>query len=124
MGGGILEVFGSLRDAVPCQRRFVEYKTDPDFVIIARTDARAVTGLDDAIARANLYREAGADVIFLEAPQTLAEVERVAREVKAPLLANMVQGGRTPAVTVAELVTDREGLLGEQDRPVMLSRAP
>jgi carboxyvinyl-carboxyphosphonate phosphorylmutase len=84
-------------------RAAVEYKTDPDFVIIARTDARAVTGLDDAIARANLYREAGADVIFLEAPQSLTEIERVAREVKAPLLANMVQGGRTPAVTVTEL---------------------
>jgi carboxyvinyl-carboxyphosphonate phosphorylmutase len=84
-------------------RAAVEYRTDPDFVIIARTDARAVTGLDDAIARANLYREAGADVIFLEAPQSLAEIERVAREVKAPLLANMVQGGRTPAMKVAEL---------------------
>ena len=84
-------------------RAAVEYKTDPDFVIIARTDARAVSGLDDAIARANLYREAGADVIFFEAPQSREEVERVAREVKAPLLANMVQGGRTPALTVKEL---------------------
>jgi carboxyvinyl-carboxyphosphonate phosphorylmutase len=84
-------------------RAAVEYKTDPDFVVIARTDARAVTGLDDAIARANLYREAGADLIFFEAPQSLEEVQRVAREVKAPLLANMVQGGRTPALTVVEL---------------------
>src|SRR5918994_1072307 len=64
--------------------------------LIARTDARAVSGLDDAIARANLYREAGADVIFFEAPQSREEIERVAREVKAPLLANMVQGGKTP----------------------------
>jgi 2,3-dimethylmalate lyase len=84
-------------------RAAVEYKTDPDLVIIARTDARAVTGLDDAIARANLYREAGADVIFFEAPQSLDEIRRVAREVKAPLLANMVQGGRTPGMTVSEL---------------------
>ena len=84
-------------------RAAVEYRTDPDLVIIARTDARAVSGLDDAIARANLYREAGADVIFFEAPQSREEVQRVAREVKAPLLANMVQGGRTPAFTVAEL---------------------
>lgn len=84
-------------------RAAVEYRTDPDFVIIARTDARAVTGLDDAIARANLYREAGADLIFFEAPQTIEEVQRVAREVKAPLLANMVQGGRTPAMTVKQL---------------------
>jgi carboxyvinyl-carboxyphosphonate phosphorylmutase len=80
-----------------------EYRTDPDFVIIARTDARAVTGLDDAIDRGNRYAEAGADVIFLEAPQTEDEIQRVAREVKAPLLANMVIGGRTPAVKVAEL---------------------
>jgi carboxyvinyl-carboxyphosphonate phosphorylmutase len=84
-------------------RAAVEYKTDGDFVVIARTDARAVTGLDDAIARANLYREAGADLVFLEAPQSLAEIERIAREVKAPLLANMVQGGRTPALAVPEL---------------------
>src|SRR5207247_1909603 len=84
-------------------RAAVEYKTDPDLVIIARTDARAVSGLDDAIARANLYREAGADVIFFEAPQSREEIERVAREVKAPLLANMVQGGRTPAVKTSEL---------------------
>ncbi|MBM4440729.1 MAG: isocitrate lyase/PEP mutase family protein [Candidatus Rokubacteria bacterium] len=84
-------------------RAAVEYKTDPDFVVIARTDARAVTGLDDAIARANLYREAGADLIFFEAPQTVEEIQRVAREVKAPLLANMVQGGKTPGLTVKEL---------------------
>ena len=84
-------------------RAAAEYRTDPDFVIIARTDARAVTGLDDAIERGNLYAEAGADVIFVEAPQTEDEIHRVAREVKAPLLANMVQGGRTPAVKVAEL---------------------
>ena len=80
-----------------------EYRTDPDFVIIARTDARAVTGLDDAIDRGNRYAEAGADVIFFEAPETEDEIQRVAREVKAPLLANMVIGGKTPAVKVAEL---------------------
>jgi carboxyvinyl-carboxyphosphonate phosphorylmutase len=80
-----------------------EYRTDPDFVIIARTDARAVTGLDDAIARANLYVEAGADMIFLEAPESEDELARAAREVKAPLLANMVAGGKTPTVKIAEL---------------------
>jgi carboxyvinyl-carboxyphosphonate phosphorylmutase len=80
-----------------------EYRTDPDFVIIARTDARAVTGLDDAIARANLYAEAGADVIFFEAPQSEEEIARVAREVKAPLLSNMVAGGRTPTMDVQSL---------------------
>ncbi len=84
-------------------RAAVEYRTDPDLVIIARTDARAVTGLDDAIERGNRYAEAGADVIFVEAPQTEEEIQRVAREVKAPLLANMVPGGRTPPVKIAEL---------------------
>ncbi len=84
-------------------RAAVEYRTDPDFVVIARTDARAVHGLDDAIARGNLYAEAGADVIFVEAPETEDEIHRIAREVKAPLLANMVAGGKTPAVKIAEL---------------------
>ena len=84
-------------------RAAVEYRTDPDLVVIARTDARAVTGLDDAIERGNLYAEAGADVIFVEAPQTEDEVHRIAREVKAPLLANMVAGGKTPAVKTSEL---------------------
>jgi len=85
-----------------------EYRTDPDFVIIARTDARAVTSLDDAIDRGNRYAAAGADVIFFEAPQTEDEIRRVAREIKAPLLANMVIGGKTPAIKVAEL--ERIGL--------------
>jgi 2,3-dimethylmalate lyase len=80
-----------------------ENRTDPDFVIIARTDARAVNGLEDAIARAQLYREAGADVIFVEAPTSRDEIERIAREVKAPLLSNQVPGGRTPALTASEL---------------------
>jgi carboxyvinyl-carboxyphosphonate phosphorylmutase len=84
-------------------RAAVENKTDSDFVVIARTDARAVTSLDDAIERGNLYREAGADVIFVEAPQTEDEIQRVAREVKAPLLMNQVPGGRTPRVKTAEL---------------------
>jgi carboxyvinyl-carboxyphosphonate phosphorylmutase len=80
-----------------------EYRTDPDFLIIARTDARAVTGLDDAIERSNRYAEAGADMIFFEAPQSEDEIARVAREVKAPLLSNMVAGGRTPTMKVTEL---------------------
>jgi carboxyvinyl-carboxyphosphonate phosphorylmutase len=84
-------------------RAATEYRTDPDFVVIARTDARAVTGLEDAIERCNRYAEAGADVIFFEAPQTEDEIHRVAREVKAPLLSNQVPGGRTPSVKVSEL---------------------
>lgn len=84
-------------------RAAAENRSDPDFVIIARTDARAVNGLDDAIERGLRYREAGADVIFVEAPQSREEIERVARTIKAPLLSNQVPGGKTPALTVSEL---------------------
>ena len=84
-------------------RAAVEYRTDPDFVIIARTDARAVTGLDDAIDRGNRYAEAGADVVFVEAPQSEGEIRRVARGVSAPLLINMVPGGKTPPMKLTDL---------------------
>jgi len=84
-------------------RAAAEYRTDPDFVIIARTDARAVHGLDDAIERGNLYHAAGADVIFVEAPVDEGEIQRVAREVKAPLLVNMAAGSKTPPVKTSEL---------------------
>jgi 2-methylisocitrate lyase-like PEP mutase family enzyme len=67
-----------------------------DALIVARTDARAVLGLDAAIDRANAYARAGADIIFVEAPQTAAEVERIAKEVDAPLLINLVLDGLTP----------------------------
>jgi len=67
-----------------------------DALIVARTDARAVLGLDAAIQRANRYAEAGADVVFVEAPQTTEEIERVAQEIDAPLLINLVQTGLTP----------------------------
>jgi methylisocitrate lyase len=78
-------------------------RTDPDFVIVARTDARAVNDLDDAIARAKAYRAAGADMIFVEAPQSVEELRRVAQEVDAPLWANMVEGGKTPLLPAREL---------------------
>jgi 2-methylisocitrate lyase-like PEP mutase family enzyme len=74
----------------------LDARADPDLVIIARTDARGPLGLDEAIDRANRYAEAGADVIFVEAPQSRAEIERIAGEVDAPLLINMVAGGLTP----------------------------
>src|SRR5215468_9527791 len=65
-------------------------RRDRDFVIIARTDARAVEGIDAAIARANSYGAAGADVCFIEAPQSMEELERIPREVRHPLLVNML----------------------------------
>jgi 2-methylisocitrate lyase-like PEP mutase family enzyme len=70
-------------------------------LIIARTDARAPLGLTAAIERANAYAEAGADMIFVEAPQSVDEIERIGREVPAPLLINLVQGGLTPSDTPA-----------------------
>ncbi|MBI4279574.1 MAG: isocitrate lyase/PEP mutase family protein [Armatimonadetes bacterium] len=78
-------------------------RSDPDLVLIARTDARAVEGLDGALRRARLYAEAGADVIFVEAPQTEDETRAIAREVRAPLLINMFQGGKTPLVAPGAL---------------------
>ena len=79
-------------------------RSSPDFLLIARTDARAVEGLDGAIERARRYRDAGADVLFVEAPQTESEVEQVARELgDVPLLFNWAEGGRTPPITVERL---------------------
>jgi 2-methylisocitrate lyase-like PEP mutase family enzyme len=78
-------------------------RRDRDFVIVARTDARAVEGIDAAISRANRYGEAGADVCFIEAPQSRHELERIPREVRYPLLVNMLSGGVTPILPVAEL---------------------
>jgi 2-methylisocitrate lyase-like PEP mutase family enzyme len=72
-------------------------RQDPDFVIIARSDARAVNDLDDAIARVNAALEAGADLAFVEAPATLEEVAAIPRLVKGGCLLNIVQGGKTPA---------------------------
>jgi 2-methylisocitrate lyase-like PEP mutase family enzyme len=84
-------------------RAALDARRDADFVIIARTDARAVEGIDGAIARANRYAEAGADVCFIEAPESRAELERIPREVNRPLLVNMLTGGVTPILTVEEL---------------------
>src|SRR5262245_9262400 len=81
----------------------LEARRNPDFVIIARTDARAVEGIDGAIARAQRYAEAGVDVCFIEAPTSVAELERIPREVPRPLLVNMLTGGVTPILPVEEL---------------------
>ena len=78
----------------------VAARRSPDFLIIARTDARAVEGLDGALARARRYREAGADALFVEAPQSIEEIEAVAQAFPdVPLLFNYAEGGKTPAVT-------------------------
>jgi len=81
----------------------VESRRSEDFLIIARTDARGVTGLEDSIERARIYVEAGADIIFPEALESTEEFRRFAREVRAPLLANMTEFGRSPLLSVDEL---------------------
>jgi 2-methylisocitrate lyase-like PEP mutase family enzyme len=81
----------------------LDARSDDDLLIVARTDARAPLGLDAAIERANRYAAAGADVIFVEAPQGTDEIERIAREVEAPLLINLVLGGMTPIESAARL---------------------
>src|SRR5262245_10658781 len=81
----------------------LDARRDPDLVIVARTDTRAVDGIDAAIERANRYGSAGADVCFIEAPQSRAELERIPREVRYPLLVNMLTGGVTPILAVEEL---------------------
>jgi 2,3-dimethylmalate lyase len=92
------EMAGKIRAAVAARR-------DPDFVIIARTDAAAVHGLDDAIARARTYAEAGADVLFVEAPTSEDDIARVAASLKdvAPLVFNWAEGGRTPPITLERI---------------------
>lgn len=78
-------------------------RRDPDLVIIARTDARAVSGLQEAVERANAALSAGADVAFVEALETLDEVRQVPQAVKGPCLLNVVRGGKTPEVDLAEV---------------------
>jgi len=78
-------------------------REDKDFVIIARTDARELCGMDEAIHRSNQYVKAGADCIFFEAPLSVEEMNQVRSAIDAPLLANMVEGGKTPWLTAKEL---------------------
>ena len=81
-----------------------EARTSPDFLIIARTDARGSLGLAEAIRRARLYAKAGADMLFVESPESEAEMMEIGRELgDKPLVANMVEGGRTPMLSNARL---------------------
>ncbi len=91
------EMVGKLRAAR-------DARSSPDLLIVARTDARSVLGLDEALRRAERYAEAGADVLFVESPQSVEELAAIGRAFRGvPLLANMVEGGRTPLLPAAEL---------------------
>lgn len=81
----------------------VEARHDPDMLIIARTDARTSLGLDEAMRRCDAYLEAGADVLFLESPETEQELEAIGKRFDAPLIINVVEGGRTPQLSPADL---------------------
>jgi len=82
----------------------VAARSDNRFVVIARTDARAPLGLDEALRRAHAYRDAGADILFVEAPESLDEVERIASELSGtPLLFNWAEGGKTPPISLERL---------------------
>jgi carboxyvinyl-carboxyphosphonate phosphorylmutase len=84
-------------------RAAVDARRDRDFFLVARTDARQVNGLEDAITRCRLYKEAGADALFVEAPRSMEELKTIARELPAPLVANMLEGGVTPLLAKQEL---------------------
>jgi len=96
------KVIIALDDYVAKIRAAVSAKVDPNFLIIARTDSRAVHGFEEAIRRANAAIEAGADMAFVEAPQTLEETASVPRLVKGPCMLNMVWKGKTPDLSMEE----------------------
>jgi 2,3-dimethylmalate lyase len=88
-----------LEDMVRKIRVASDARSSSDFLIIARTDSRTSLGLDEAIRRGEAYREAGADVVFIESPESEAEMQTVSDRIDAPLFANMVNGGRTPLLS-------------------------
>jgi 2-methylisocitrate lyase-like PEP mutase family enzyme len=88
------EMVHKLRAAIDTRR---------EMLIIARTDARGQAGLDEAIRRGRMYADAGADIVFIEAPASRGEIETIARSFTEPLLINMFEGGRTPLIPAAEL---------------------
>lgn len=94
-----------MEDMVRKIRVAVDARTDPNFLIIARTDARTSLGLDEALRRAEAYAKAGADILFVESPESEEEMRRIGRSFDLPLLANMVERGRTPVLTREDLAS-------------------
>jgi 2-methylisocitrate lyase-like PEP mutase family enzyme len=97
------------RQVIPCEdmvkkiRVVVEARGDDDILIIARTDARTAHGLDEALRRAEAYANAGADILFVESPESEQEMEKICASFDLPLIANMVEGGRTPVLSAQRL---------------------
>lgn len=92
------------REYLPKLKAAVEARKSKDFIIVARTDALAPIGLDEAIERGKAYKKAGADVIFVEAPRSVEELKKVADEIDAPLVANMIEDGITPTMPAQKLL--------------------
>jgi len=92
-----------LEEMLPKIRAAVDARQDPDLLIVARTDARAIVGIDAAIERAAAFIEAGADVTFVEAPETVEEMRAIPSRLEVPQLANLVVGGKTPVLPQSEL---------------------
>jgi 2-methylisocitrate lyase-like PEP mutase family enzyme len=92
-----------MEDMVSKIRVARDARRSPDFLIIARTDARTALGLDEALRRAEAYAEAGADILFVESPESEEEMRIIGKNFDIPLIANMVERGRTPVLTRAEL---------------------
>lgn len=80
-----------------------EARQGANFVIVARTDALSVLGVDEAIRRGRAYREAGADLIFVESPESVEDIKRIGREIGPPLACNLIEGGKTPLLSLEEL---------------------
>ena len=90
-------------DMVKKIRVAVEARGDDDILIVARTDARTAHGLDEALRRAEAYANAGADILFVESPESEREMEKICASFELPLMANMVEGGKTPILSAARL---------------------
>lgn len=101
----------SRAEAVDRIKAAVEAREDPDFQIIARTDSRAVLGLDEALERAELFVRAGADVVFVEAPESRQEIETVMARLDVPQVLNLVIGGKTPVIGVEDARAMRCGMV-------------
>jgi 2-methylisocitrate lyase-like PEP mutase family enzyme len=93
----------SIQEMVGRIRAAVDTRQDEQTVIVARTDARSSEGIQAAIERANLYAEAGADVAFVESPESVEEMRLLNQAIETPTLANQVEGGRTPMLPAKEL---------------------
>jgi carboxyvinyl-carboxyphosphonate phosphorylmutase len=93
----------SLKEMVGKIEAAVNARKDDDFMIIARTDARTKYGIEEAIRRGRAYEKAGADIIFIESPESLEEMKLINQSIRVPTLANMVENGRTPLLSSSEL---------------------